>query len=573
MPLDAICISALTEELKDKIEGGRIDKVQQPERDMLILSLRNRGESYRLLLSACVGSARVQLTDAAFENPAEPPMFCMLLRKYLTGARIASVHQPDNERMIVLELDSRDELGYTGRRKLIAELIGKSSNLILTDEEGRITDCIRRMDFGGDALRRMLPGMLYRMPPKQTKPFILHTDSAARRAMIASADRSTPPDKWLLGSFSGLSPLICRELAYRSNGDYDALPYVLDAFCESVGAGEAAPYMISEDGKPIDYSFMPITQYGAAAVCERAEDFSALLDSFYSRRDRLEQQRRKSRELMKTVKTLRDRQERKLAGQAEELQRTEGRETIRRSAELITANIYRMKRGDRVLVCEDYYEPDCPEVTIPLDALKTPQQNAAALYKEYNKLKAAREHLSVLIADGQQKLDYLNSMLELIAAAETERDISDLRRELTATGWLKKPKNPKPDKVKTQAPRRFVSDDGFEILVGRSNLQNDELTTRIARRTDYWLHTQKLHGSHVIIRCDGQEPPERTVQQAASLAVYYSQGRDGGKSTVDITIIKNVRKPSGALPGRVIYTDYRTVTAESSAELAEKLKH
>ena len=573
MPLDAICISALTEELKNKLEGGRIDKVQQPERDMLLLSLRNKGESYKLLLSACVGSARVQLTDAAFENPAEPPMFCMLLRKYLTGAHVVSVYQPDNERMIVLELDSRDELGYTGRRKLIAELIGKSANLILTDEEGRITDCIRRMDFGGDALRRMLPGMIYRMPPKQPKPYILHTDSAERAAMLRDADRSIPPEKWLLNSFSGLSPLICRELAYRSHGDYDALPLVLDAFCESVAAGELAPYMISEDGKPVDFSYMPITQYGTAAVCERAGSFSAMLDSFYSRRDRLEQQRRKSRELMKTVKTLRDRQERKLAGQTEELRRTEGRELIRRSAELITANMYRMKRGDRVLVCEDYYEPDCPEVTIPLDALKTPQQNAAAMYKEYNKLKAAREHLGALIEEGQQKLDYLNSTLELIAAAETERDLSDLRRELTETGWIRKPKNPKQDRGKAQAPRRFVSDDGFEILVGRSNLQNDELTTKTARRTDYWLHTQKLHGSHVIIRCDGQEPPERTVMQAASLAVYYSQGRDSGRTAVDITMIKNVRKPSGALPGRVIYTDYRTVTAESSAELAEKLNH
>ena len=234
MPLDAIYLSALTAELKEKLEGGRIDKVQQPERDMLLLSLRSKGENLRLLLAAGTGNARVHLTESSFENPAEPPMFCMLLRKHLAGARIASVYQPDYERMLILELEGHDEMGFACQKKLVAEMIGRSANLILVDGEGRIVDCIRRMDFGGDAQRRMLPGMLYRLPPKQDKPPLLETDGAQQQAMIAGADRQQRVDQWLLNSFAGLSPLICRELAHRCGGSYDTLPELLDAFVDSV---------------------------------------------------------------------------------------------------------------------------------------------------------------------------------------------------------------------------------------------------------------------------------------------------------------------------------------------------
>ncbi|MBQ7007371.1 MAG: NFACT family protein, partial [Oscillospiraceae bacterium] len=279
-----------------------------------------------------------------------------------------------------------------------------------------------------------------------------------------------------------------------------------------------------------------------------------------------------SSELTKTVKTLRDRQQRKLAMQLEELKYTEDRESVRKKAELITANIYRIKKGDRLLCCEDYYEPDCPEIQIPLDPLKTAQQNSAALFKEYNKMKAANEHLTVLIEDGERRLDYLNSVLELLSKAETEKDISDIRAELVATGIIKAGSGKKQVKSKAQAPLRFVTDDGFEILVGRSNIQNDELTTKIGRRTDYWLHTQKIHGSHVIIRCDGEEPTETAIEQAAVIAAYYSQGREAGKIPVDYTMLRYVKKPSGSLPGKVIYTDYKTIMVESDETMVKRLK-
>ena len=572
MPLDAIYLSALTAELKDKLVGGRIDKVQQPERDMLLLSLRAKGENLRLLLAAGTGNARVHLTESSFENPAEPPMFCMLLRKHLVGAHISAVYQPDYERLLIIELEGHDEMGFASQKKLVAEMIGRSANVILVDGEGRIVDCMRRMDFGGDAQRRMLPGMIYRLPPKQEKPPLLETDSAQRKTMIAGADRQQSLDKWLLSSFAGLSPLVCRELAHRCGGSYDTLPELLDAFADSVQAGDLRPTILYEEGKPRDFSFMPISQYGPAVSCREEESFSKLLDSFYSQRDRAEQQRRRSHQLFKTVRTIRDRIQRKLASQTEELRRTEDRDEVRKTAELVTANIYRIKKGDRTLECVDYYDPECPVIRIALDPLKTPQQNAAALFKEYNKLKAARAHLTGLIEEGERQLDYLNSVLELLSLSETEKDISDIRRELIATGYLRKQGGSKADRSKGQAPWRFVTDDGFEVLAGRSNVQNDELTTKTGRRTDYWFHTQHLHGSHVILRCNGLEPTELAVAQAAVIAAYYSQGREGGKVPVDYTMLRFVRKPSGALPGKVIYTDYKTIMTGADEALVKRLK-
>ena len=572
MPLDAVTVSALAKELNERLEGGKIDKVQQPERDMLLLSLRAKGENLRLVIAAGTGNARAGITRGSFENPAEPPMFCMLMRKHLVGARILSVTQPEYERLLIFKLDTHDELGVQSEKKLAVELIGRSANAVLIGADGRIIDCMRRMDFAGDALRRMLPGMIYRLPPKQEKPVFFALDPEQRRALIASADKTVPVDKWLMDSFSALSPLICRELAYRCNNDYVNLPNACDALCEAVAAGELAPWLISIDGKPKDFSFMAISQYGPAAQLERYDSFSEMLDAFYTRRDRAEQQRRRSHDLIKTVRTLRDRQQRKLAAQCEELRRTEGREDIRHQAELVTANIYRLRRGDRSLECEDYYDPACPVVHIELDPLKTPQQNAAALYKEYNKLKAAEQHLTVLTREGERQLDYLNSVLDELERAETDRDLSDIRRELTETGYIRARKGGKAERVKPQSPLKFVSDDGLEILAGRSNAQNDELTLKLARRTDYWLHTQRVHSSHVIIRCEGEEPPPRTLEQAASIAAYYSQARGAGKVQVDYTMVRNVRKPSGALPGKVIYTDHKTMLAESDGALAERLK-
>ena len=572
MPLDAVCIHGLAQELEREIVEGRIEKVRQPERDMLVLSVRGRSGERRLLLAMGTGSARCHLTRASFENPAEPPMFCMLLRKHLVGARIVSVTQPDWERMLILELDARDELGTRSRKQLVVEMIGRSSNVILVGEDGRILDCLRRVDFAGDAMRSLLPGMIYRLPPRQEKIPLFESSGEEIRALVAAADRDTPVDKWLLDRFSGLSPLLCRELAHRCGGSYETLPEQVEALRETVLAGDLSPTLLLRDGKPMDFSFLPIAQYGQEVSSEPYESFSELLDAFYQRRDQLELRRRRGHELTKSIRTVRDRLARKLALQKEELKRTETREEVRRKAELITANLYRVKRGDRVLACQDYYQEDCPEIQIPLDALKTPQQNAAALFKEYNKLKGAQLHLTDLIEKGEVQLDYLNSVLEEIARAESEKDLADIRRELVETGYLKKSRGSKQDRTKPQAPLRFVTDDGFDVLVGRSNSQNDELTTKIARRTDWWLHTQKIHGSHVILRCEGEEPSELALLQAATIAAFYSQGREGGKIPVDYAMVRNVRNPSGSMPGKVIYTDDQTMLVQADETLVLRLK-
>ena len=552
MPLDAVLLRGLTRELQKSAVGAKIDRVQQPEKEVLLLTLRTNEGNRKLMLSASVSGARVHFTAQSFENPPEPPMFCMLLRKHLTGARIRAIEQPDLERMLLFRLAARDEMGDESEKTLAVELIGRSANIVLVGADGRIIDCLRRMEYGGEG-RGMLPGMIYRLPPKQQKTPFFGCGEAELAAELKSFSGGEP-ERELLGRFSGLSPLICRELAYRSRGDTELLLENALALRETVAAGDLVPTLVSIDGTACEYSFMAINQYGTAAQTERFDDFSSLLDAFYARRDREESRKRRSRELMRSVKSAYDRLDRKLALQRKELSETAGREEIRRRAELITANIYRMKKGQQELVCENYFEENCPEIRIGLDPLKTPQQNAAALYKEFARKKAAEEHLTVLIAEGEKQRDYLAAVLDEIELAETERDLADIRRELSETGY------------------RFRSSDGFEILVGRSNIQNDELSFRIARRTDLWLHTQRIHGSHVILRTDGLEPPQTTLEEAASLAAYYSQGRKAGRIPVDCTQVRHVKKPSGAMPGAVLYTDYVTLTAEASEELVEKLK-
>jgi len=582
MPLDAICLRALTEELSNRVTGMKIDKVQMPERDLIVLSLRGGRESLRLLLSASAGSARVHLTEEKFENPKNPPMFCMLLRKHLQGAVITGLTQPGNERLIILEADAYDELGMLSHKQLITEMIGRGTNLILVGADGHILDCLRRVDYENGALRPVLPGLIYRLPPAQDKSAFLDCPDRAKLWESASGDKRA--DQWLLDSFSGLSPLVCRELCYRCFGQTQPLiseltaeqkrnlPLAMDALAESVEQGEFTPYMLLEDDRPRDFSFMAIGQYEGALQGAEYPDFSRLLESFYQRRAKAERLRLHARELTKSTRGRCERLRRKIETQRQELRKTADRETLRRRGDLITANLYRMKKGDRVLECQDFYDESMPTVRIELDFMKTPQQNAAVCYKAYTKAKTAEGHLTALIAAGEQELEYLESVLDEIARAESEAEIAEIRRELTEAGYLRQVKGGKREKVRESRPRRFISDTGMEILVGRNNAQNDRLTTRDARRTDVWLHVQRIHGSHVVISCGGSEPDETTLAQAASLAAYFSQAREGGKTAVDYTQIRFVKKPAGAMPGKVIYTDYRTILAEPDEALAARLE-
>ena len=497
MALDTATVSALTEELSARLTDGRIEKIQQPEKDLLLLTIRAEGENRKLLIRAAGPNARIHLTEQSFENPKEAPMFCMLLRKYLTGARIRSVEQPNGDRLIAFRLESRNELGDSAELGLITELMGRAANVVLVGADGRIVDCLRRIPLSEHGTRALLPGLRYELPP------------------------------------------------------------IPEGFEQKNPAG---------DEKKARALKTPNTE---------CRSISELLDSRYGAMERQELQRRRAQELVKSVRRTRDRQQRKLAAQTEELRRTERLEDIRRQAELLQANLYRVRRGDRVLECENYYEEDLPLVTIPLDPTRTPQENLNTRFREYRKLKGAKEHLTQLITEGEKQLEYLNSVLDELSRAGSTRELDEIRSELETTGWLKAQRSRNPKKrsaAKTMAPMRFESPDGMEILVGRNNLQNDELTTRQARRTDYWFHVQQLHGSHVILCCEGLEPSPESIRAAAELAAYYSQARDSGRTAVDYTMVLNVKKPSGSLPGKVIYRNYRTMIVDAAAAAGEGAK-
>ena len=557
MPMDAVFLHGLTQELTQSLTGARIDKVQQPERDLLLLSVRTQSGNAKLLVHGGVGSARVHFTAGTFENPAEPPMFCMLLRKHLVGARITGISQPDFERMLVLDLDGRDELGTPVKKRLIVEMLGRQSNVILVSADGHIIDCMRRVDSSMSETRQVQPGLFYRLPLRQDKPVLFDTTPEQRAQLLSG-------------------PVTAATLDNRLERPDDAqrarLQHELEALVLSVETNNLAPTMLLDGDRPKDFSAVPILQYQGALESRGCGSFSELLDEFYLRRDKAEAMRRRSQELTHQVRTLRDRTAKKLAIQQSDLLRCADREALRQKADLIKANLYCIRKGDRAVTVQDYYAEGCPEVTIELDPRKTPQENAAALYKAYRKAKTAAQHLTGLIAEASRNLDYLNSVLDELARAESERDLADIRAELRATGYLRQPRNAKKEKTAQRAPLSFVSSTGYEILVGRSNTQNDELTHRTARRTDLWLHVQKVHGSHVIIRAHDTTPDDQTIAEAASLAVYYSQARGGGKTPVDYTMARFVRKPSGALPGMVLYTDYQTCMAESDEALVERLR-
>lgn len=583
MPLDSICIKALSTELSVLV-GSKIDKAQQPERDIIILSLYGAGQNSRLLLSSGVGTARVHLSTESYENPKQPPMFCMLLRKHLIGARITGIFQPEYERMLVFEINCLDEFGDEVQKKLIVEMMGRNSNIILVGPEGHIIDCLRRVDSDMSSSRQLLPGLLYRNPPKPNKPEFMQITDGELSKLWEDESGEVGTDKWLLNNFFGISPLICRELSYRAVGDVSK-PVSLLSDTEKkrfllellnlrkmAESGDFHPTMLIKDSEPFDFSFMSIKQYENSILNRRFESFSLLLEAYFSRREKKEQVKRKSQTLLKKVRSAHERTLRKLSARREEFLRTEDREQLRKRGELITANLYKIEKGDSILETEDYFEEGYPSILVQLDPLKTPQQNAAAYFRKYNKAKTAAKHLTQLIETGEKEEAYLSSVLDEISRAENEQDIMEIRRELSAAGYLKQGKSNKKEKLKESEPLRFLSSSGLEISVGRNNLQNDKLTTKISRRSDIWLHVQKHHGSHVVISCDGFDCDERSIFEAATLAAYYSQARSGGKIAVDYTQIRFVKKLSGSLPGAVTYSDYKTIIVSPDESICDRLK-
>ena len=584
MNLEGITINILTSQLQEKLLGGKIYKVFMPNKSSLLLLVKTENAVIPLAADFSGASPYLYMPDKTPERPETPPAFCMLLRKHLLGAKLTEVSQPPMERAASFRFDCTDEMGSPTRKHLILEIMGRNSNLILTGEDGRILDCLRRVDFEMSEKRQVLPGLYYHLPPTQGKrdPFAVTGEELA--ALLSAQTAPKRLDGWLLDTFGGLSPLVCRELAFRLTGDLDTdlsalsaeektalAAHLLAAFAQ-LQTMPPQPMLLYRDERPWDFTCLPVTQYGDFIRQEPYDSFSQLLDRFYAARDRADSIRQSSQAIRKTVSNLHARTARKLENQHKELAATHDRERLRQLGDILTANLYAIRRGQTKLRAADFYDPDMKEIEITLNPAISPQQNAAKFYKDYQKAKNAEKILTEQIAKGEQELAYLASVLDALTRAESTRDLQEIRAELVSGGYLRETDRKKRMKLPPSRPMRFMSSDGFPIFVGRSNRQNDELTTKLAAKADIWLHVQKIPGSHVIIETNGRTPPDRTVTEAMQLAAYYSQARDGQNVPVDYTPVKFVKKPAGAKPGMVIYTTYQTAVVTPDAALCERLK-
>ena len=577
MPLDAITMTAVARELRAALMGGKVDKIYQPTRDEVVLHMRAGGGNVKLLLSANPAHPRAQLTDIPRENPETPPMFCMLLRKYFVGGRVLDISQPPMERLLEFRFETLNDLGDRVERRLVLECIGRKSNLIMLDGEGRITDCMRRVDGDLSAQRPLMPGLFYQYPvPTGKLDFTAMPDADLAALVEREAPEGEGQDKWLLDTFSGISPLIARELEFLSGGSREGLISALTRLADTIRNEAFSSIALRREDKQMDFSFMPILQYGPGVELVRYDSFSRLLDDFYAAKEAQERVKQRGQDFIRSVTQARNRTARKIANQEQDLASAANREQMRQFGDIITTNFYQMERGQTVLHAQNYYDPDCAEVEIPLDPLLTPQQNAAKYYKEYKKAQKAEEMLTIQLEKNRAELDYLDSVLQTIGLSEGDRDLQEIRQELMDNGYLKQHKRKMTAKGKQKIihakPMEFRSTAGLTILVGKNNSQNDRLTLKESDKRDIWLHTQKIHGSHVILKTGGMEPDDQSLTEAAMLAAWFSQARESSQVPVDYTPVKVVKKPAGAKPGFVIYNTYNTMYVTPNEETVKKLR-
>ncbi len=576
MALDGLTLSFLRKEIADTAVGCRVEKVHQPSREELVLVLRGRNGAHKLLLSAGANSPKIHFTAFPPENPAKPPMLCMLLRKHLTSALLTDIRQEGLERALFLDFDATNEIGNRVKLTLCIEIMAQYSNIILINEEGIILDAVKRVDSETSSRRQILPGMLYKMPPKQNKPDLGAVSSLEIAESAAQMSGKTASSA-ILASVQGLSPIVCREVVSRALGEDKRAEILNDNDTERIAAEldrltacDANPCaVIDASGKPLDFSFTEITQYGDSVKLKRFDTFSELLDDFYYEKDRIERTRQNSSELQKLVSNLIQRTAKKLDLQRAELQQCADREQLRINAELIAANIYQLKKGAPFYEVFNYYTNET--IRIHANPALSPNENSQRYYKEYRKAKTAEQMLTTLIAQGEEELAYLDTVADALTRADTAAQIAEIRAELSHTGYLKSKQKPGTKAPKPLAPIEYESSDGFTILVGRNNEQNDRLSLKTAAKGDIWLHTQKIPGSHTIIVTNGNEVPEDTLIEAAIIAAYHSRARQSSGVPVDYTQVKNLKKPQGAKPGKVIYHVYNTLYVTPDRDLVNKL--
>ncbi len=582
MALDGAFLYCIAGDLAPLI-GSRIDKIYQPGRDELVLSFRGKSGVVRVLFSVSADSARVHITQTSPENPAQPPMFCMLLRKHLSGGKLEAIEQDGLERILRLKIRANNEMGDSILLTLVCEIMGRFSNVILVNEHGRIVDSLRRVDEDISRVRLVLPAMEYVAPPRESRICLLDCSDDEITQRLANCPTGAL-SKTVIRLFEGISPIVAREWEfYTGRGDAVSVPLDENQLSRFLFAVHQTQQMLhdpaercftsvrTKEGQLKDFSFMRIAQYGAFMVTSEYDSSSALLDAFYAQRDQFTRIRQRANDLFRLLVNTSDRITKRIANQKLELIACDNMEAERRCGDLISANLYRIQRGDSVAVIEDFYQESCPTVSIPLDVRLTPAQNAQAYYKKYRKACTAKKKLTELIATGESEQQYIESVFDALTRAECESDLAQLRQELTEQGYLrmnrKAAKPPKP-----MQPFHFRTSDGLDIFVGRNNKQNDQLTLKFAAKSDIWLHTQQVHGAHVILVTNGAAPPDRSVEEAAMLAAYHSKGRESAQVKVDYCIAKFVKKPAGARPGMVIYTNYQTAFVTPDAALCEKLR-
>ncbi len=582
MALDGAFLYAVKNELQ-LLLGGRVEKVFQPSREEIIISIRTRSGSKKLYISANAGSARVHITSKQPDNPQTPPMFCMLMRKRLGSGKLIDIRQDGLERILFLDFECVNELGDIVTVTLACEIMGRCSNLILIDGNGKIIDSIKRVDEDMSRERLVLPGMKYTMPPRDER---LNFLTAASEEIINKLKDmpSAELSKALIRIFEGISPVLAREWTFFAgrgihlqsdtiNGDFlERLLYIIKKTKKQLLSGECCFSAAStKEGILKDFSFIRLNQFGTLMYTKELSSASELLDYFFFERDRAVRTKQRANDLFKLLVNLTERTSRRIAAQKTELAECDNKDYFKLCGDLISANMYSIKKGKSLLIAGNFYEDGCPDITIELDTRKTPSQNAQHYYNEYKKCVNAEKALALQIEKGEEELQYLDSVFDALTRADSENDIIQLRLELREQGYVKSggSKNKPP---KALPPIEYRSSDGYTVLVGRNNLQNDKLTLKFAEKTDIWLHTQTITGSHVIIVTDGENPPDSTIEEAAIIAAVNSKGRESNIVPVDYCLVKYVKKPSGAKPGKVIFTNYKTAFVKPDNELANKLK-
>ncbi len=554
MAFDGAFLYKTISELRQGIDC-HVDKIYQPTKDELVFLLRKKGFVKKLFISVKQGSARIHFTKNKYENPAVPPNFCMLLRKYLSAARLIDITQPNFERIAELSFSATNELGDIVLIKLICEFISGSANVILVQENGRIIDALRRSDVE-TAKRLILSGAAYEYPPSLQKksPFCDNIENLCRDIALKE-DIS----KQLLNTFDGFSPLVCREIEYKAKLKDGNLAKAVKDVVNDIKNGTNPVLILKPDGSPLEFSYTDIGQYGSDYKSEKIEDFSSLLDAFYTARDNFARIQSAAHDIIKLVTNLKNRTEKKLALRLCELKNCENRDTLRIYGELLKANLHKITAGSSFAEVENYYDENLALIRIPLNPALSPSKNADKYFKDYKKTYTAEQTLMGLTENDKNELIYFDSVLDSIFRADTLAELSEIKDELCEAGYIKRTSAPKKAKPKTDNLRQYTSEEGFKILVGKNNTQNDLITTRLAGKNDMWFHVKNIAGSHVVVFSNGEPLSDATVLQAATLAAKNSKAASSAKVPVDYTPVKFVKKPAGAKPGMVIYTTNKTV--------------